>query len=166
MSNPATISQDKVVSIHYTLKNAAGEVLDTSDGSEDPLLYLHGADNIVPGLEKALDGRAVGDRVEVEVAPEEGYGVRQEGATQSVSRDSFPDEIPLGVGMQFGIEGPNGHPIPVWVAEVSDDHVVLDFNHPLAGETLHFDVTVVDIRPAAQVELDHGHPHGPGGHHH
>lgn len=157
MTHAAAVASNKVISIHYTLKNSAGDVLDTSEGVE-PLVYLHGADNIVPGLEKALTGLAVGDHVDVAVSPEEGYGVRQDIPPKTIERDVLPPEMPLLIGMQLGIEGPDGHPIPIWIKAVDDDHVVLDFNHPLAGETLHFDVTIDEVRDATDAELLQGHP--------
>jgi len=163
MTTQDTIAADKVVIMHYTLKNDAGDVLDSSAGS-DPLAYLHGADNIVPGLENALTGKSVGDKLNVEVAPAEGYGTRN-AELFSVERTSFPADVDLVKGMQFVAEGANGL-IPLWVDRVEGDQVFVDPNHPLAGETLHFDVEIVDIRAASPDEIEHGHPHGPGGHHH
>lgn len=156
-----TIRDGLVVIMHYTLKNDAGEVLDTSDGA-DPLAYLHGADNIVPGLEKELTGKAVGEKLNVSVTPEEGYGPR-EGELLEAPRSEFPPEAEIEVGQPVFAEGPDGQPIPFWVIEVSDEIVKLDANHPLAGETLHFDVEIVSLREPNDDEKLHGHPHGVSG---
>ena len=158
------ISQDMVVSIHYTLKNDAGDVLDTSSG-RDPLAYLHGNNNIIPGLEKALEGKAAGDSVQVSVEPGEGYGERQEGLVQDVPREAFQGIDDIKPGMQFQAQGPQG-PVLVTVTSVADETVTVDGNHPLAGETLHFDVEVAEVREATDEEMEHGHVHGPGGHEH
>lgn len=158
------ISPNKVVSIHYTLKNDAGDVLDTSSGRE-PLAYLHGSGNIIPGLEKALEGKSSGEKMNVSIAPEEGYGERHEGLIQDVPRDAFQGVEDIQPGMQFHAQGPSG-PMVVTVKEVGDNTVKVDGNHPLAGETLHFDVEVTDVREATAEEQEHGHVHGAGGHDH
>lgn len=158
------ISPNKVVSIHYTLKNDAGDVLDTSSGRE-PLAYLHGSGNIIPGLEKALEGKSSGEKMNVSIAPEEGYGERHEGLIQDVPRDAFQGVEDIQPGMQFHAQGPSG-PMVVTVKEVGDNTVKVDGNHPLAGETLHFDVEVADVREATAEEQEHGHVHGAGGHDH
>lgn len=158
------ISANKVVSIHYTLKNDAGEVLDSSSGRE-PLAYLQGGGNIVPGLEKALEGKSTGEKVNVSVVPEEGYGPRHDGLMQEVPRDAFQGVEDIKPGMQFHAQGPQG-PLVVTVVEAGDDTVKVDGNHPLAGETLHFDVEVTDVREATEEEKEHGHVHGPEGHEH
>ncbi|HEX7046345.1 MAG TPA: peptidylprolyl isomerase [Gammaproteobacteria bacterium] len=158
------ISPNKVVSIHYTLKNDAGDVLDSSSGRE-PLAYLQGAGNIVPGLEKALEGKATGEKLNVSVAPEEGYGPRHDGLMQEVPRDAFQGVEDIQPGMQFHAQGPQG-PLVVTVVEAGDEAVKVDGNHPLAGETLHFDVEVTDVRDATDEEKEHGHVHGEGGHEH
>jgi FKBP-type peptidyl-prolyl cis-trans isomerase SlyD len=165
MAAPATIQNGKVVSIHYTLTNEEGEVLDTSKG-EAPFDYLHGAQNIVPGLEKKLTGQAVGAHLEVEVSPEEGYGAHDPEGVQHVAKSAFPSDVDLETGMQFRAENSDGEAVPIWVTAIDGDDVTIDFNHPLAGETLKFDVTVTAIRDASAEEIEHGHPHGPGGHHH
>lgn len=158
------ISENKVVSIHYTLKNDAGEVLDTSSGHE-PLAYLHGSGNIVPGLEKALEGKQAGDSVSVSVTPEEGYGPRHDGLVQEVPRAAFEGVDEIEPDMQFHAEGPAG-PLVLTVTKVEGDTITVDGNHPLAGETLHFAVEVTEVRDATEEELEHGHVHGPDGHHH
>ncbi|UTW12660.1 FKBP-type peptidyl-prolyl cis-trans isomerase [Marinobacterium rhizophilum] len=158
------IAENTIVQIHYTLKNAAGDVIDTSAGQE-PLAYLHGGGNIVEGLETALVGKAVGDKLDVTVEPERGYGERREDLVQDVERSNFVGVEEIEVGMQFLAQTPWGEQ-PVTVIAVADDSVQLDGNHPLAGETLNFSVEVVDVRQASEEELQHGHAHGEGGHHH
>ena len=158
------IADEMAVLIHYKVANSDGEVLDSSDGDE-PLAYIHGQGDIVPGLEQALAGKAAGDRVKVTVSPELGYGVREEGKVQTVPRDAFESEAQIEPGMQFQAESDDGDVI-VTVTAVSDDEVTIDANHPLAGQTLHFEVEVVSVRKCTEEELAHGHIHGPGGHHH
>lgn len=158
------ISPNKVVSIHYTLKNDAGDVLDSSAGRE-PLAYLHGAGNIIPGLEKALEGKSSGEKMNVSVPPAEGYGERVDGLVQDVPRDAFQGVDEIQPGMQFHAQGPSG-PMVVTVKEVDEGSVKVDGNHPLAGETLHFDVEVAEVRDATAEEQEHGHVHGAGGHDH
>jgi FKBP-type peptidyl-prolyl cis-trans isomerase SlyD len=158
------IAHEKVVSIHYTLTNKEGTVLDSSSGS-DPLAYLHGFGTIIPGLENALEGKATGDKLSVTVEPEQGYGARDERLVQAVPRSAFKGVEELSPGMQFQAQGPQGTRLVV-VTQVADDEVTVDANHPLAGQTLHFDVEVSEVRDATAEELEHGHVHGPGGHHH
>jgi FKBP-type peptidyl-prolyl cis-trans isomerase SlyD len=158
------IAENTVVQIHYTLKNATGDVIDSSQGQE-PLAYLHGAGSIVEGLESALAGKTVGDKLDVTVEPERGYGDRRDDLVQSVDRSNFVGVEEIEVGMQFLAQTPWGEQ-PVTVMAVADDSVELDGNHPLAGETLNFSVEVVDVRQASEEELQHGHAHGEGGHHH
>lgn len=150
------IAKDQVVSIHYTLTDDTGDTVDSSEG-RDPLQYLHGHSNIVSGLEKALEGRTEGDKVEVAVPPEEGYGERDEERVQKVPRDqiAIPD---LKEGMMLQAQTPQGA-IPLKVVELTDSEVTVDANHQLAGQTLHFAVEVVGVRPAEPEELDHGHVH-------
>ncbi len=155
-----TISAGKVVFFHYTLTNDAGETIDSSRGG-NPLPYLHGAGNIVPGLEKQLEGLAVGAKLQADVSPEEGYGVRR-GEPMPVPRDQFPADVNLQPGMQFFAEDPNGNHFPLWIAQVGEDTVLVDPNHPLAGENLHFDVEIMSLRDASDEEKEHGHPHLPG----
>lgn len=158
------ITDNSVVNIHYTLTNDAGDVLDSSEGRE-PLAYLHGHHQIIPGLENALLGKTTGDTFEVAIAPEEGYGPRVEEAVQTVPREAFAQIPDLAVGMQLHGESPQG-PMSVVVKEINDDSVVVDANHPLAGVTLNFAVSVVSVREATESELAHGHAHGGDGHHH
>lgn len=158
------IADRSVVSIHYTLKNDKGEVLDSSAGSE-PLVYLQGSGNIIVGLENALVGKTVGDKLSVKIPPAEGYGERDPKAVQDVPRRAFQGVRDIKVGMSFTAEGPHG-PTRVTVVRIAGDMVTIDGNHQLAGETLHFDVEITGVREASEEELAHGHVHGEGGHHH
>ena len=155
------IEKDKVATLHYTLKDTDGNILDQSeDGS---FVYLHGAMNIIPGLEIALSGKAAGEEFNVKVAPEDAYGVRNEEQIQEVPKGMFEEGVAIDVGMQFHAEGPNGEMIMVTVTEVKDEVVVIDGNHPLADKELHFDVKVVEVREATSEELEHGHVHSAEG---
>jgi len=158
------IAQNSVVAFHYTLTNDAGEVLDSSEGRE-PLTYLHGAGNIIPGLEKELEGRAAGEKLNVAVSPEEGYGELQEQLMQEVPRDAFQGVESIEPGMQFQAQTQGG-PLMVTVKKVEGDTVVVDGNHPLAGQSLRFVVEITDIRDASEEEKAHKHAHGVGGHQH
>jgi FKBP-type peptidyl-prolyl cis-trans isomerase SlyD len=157
------IGEKKAVTIHYTLKDDAGEVLDSSEG-RDPLTYLHGVGNIVPGLEAALDGKAAGDSVTATLTPEQGYGQRDEKAIRNVPRRKLPSGK-VAVGTQFRMQTEDGVAIGT-VKALRGDYATVDLNHPLAGKTLHFEVKVVEVRDATEEELSHGHVHSPGDHHH
>jgi FKBP-type peptidyl-prolyl cis-trans isomerase SlyD len=165
MSKSPAIADDKVVILHYTLRNDAGEVIDSSDGDE-PMAYLHGAHNIVPGLERALSGKSAGFKDKVTVPAKDGYGERVDAPAQSVPRTAFPEHLELEPGMRFTAQGPNNQHVPIWIVEVKADEVLVESQHPLAGATLHFEVEVLQVRDATEEELEHGHPHGPDGHHH
>jgi FKBP-type peptidyl-prolyl cis-trans isomerase SlyD len=158
------IAADSVVLIHYTLKDDDGEVLDSSAGGE-PLAYIQGHGNLVSGLEKALEGKAQGNRIAVTLAPAEGYGARNEALVQRVPKRSLQRTGEIRKGMQFQAQTDEGMRV-FTVTTVVGDMVTLDGNHPLADQTLHFDVEVVEVRTATSEELEHGHVHGPGGHHH
>lgn len=155
---------NSVVSMHYTLKDPKGTVLDSSLGGE-PLAYIQGIGNIIPGLEKQMQGRIKGDKLDAVIAPEEGYGERRNDLVHVVSKQGFKGGGEPTVGMQVQLEGPEGRMIAI-ITQIEGDNVTLDLNHPLAGVTLHFAVEVMDVRVATAEELDHGHVHGPGGHHH
>ncbi|MEC7121044.1 MAG: peptidylprolyl isomerase [Pseudomonadota bacterium] len=159
----ATIQKDQVVSFHYTLTDEQGTVIDKSDGQ--PLVYLHGANNIIPGLENALVGKVAGDKLQVSVAPEDGYGEYQPEMVQEVPRQMFQGVDQIQVGMQFQAQTDDGIQV-VTVKDVTDESVFVDGNHPLAGQSLNFDVEIVDVRAASEEELQHGHAHGVGGHQH
>ena len=158
------VQNDHVVSIDYTLKNDAGEVMDTSE-QNGPLAYLHGHHNIIPGLEKALDDKSVGDSFTVSIEPAEAYGERDERMIQTVPRSMFQGVDEIEPGMRFQAQTEGGVTV-VTIKEVNGDEITLDGNHELAGETLHFDVEVKDVRPASEEEIEHGHVHGPDGHEH
>jgi FKBP-type peptidyl-prolyl cis-trans isomerase SlyD len=158
------IGKHNVVTIHYTLKDDSGNMMESSQGGA-PMAYLHGANNIIPGLEAALEGKAIGDDVSVRIPPEEAYGVRDDSKTQAVPREMFGEQE-VNVGAQFHAQSPDGGHITVTVVEVADNEVTVDANHPLAGMHLNFDVTVVEVRDATPEELEHGHVHGPEGHDH
>lgn len=158
------IKKDAVVSLSYILKNSDGQELDQAN-ADKPFAYLHGGKQIVPGLEKALEGMVVGDKKEVTVSPEEGYGELIPGLKMDVERSNFPKDMKLQTGMQFSAEV-SGNDRVFTVTGIEEDKVQVDANHPLAGQTLHFAVEVVEIRDATQEELKHGHVHGPHGHHH
>lgn len=160
-----TIEKDRVVTISYTLKDEAGTLLDSSEENGD-FPYLHGHENIVPGLERALEGRKVGDTIQAVVQPEEGYGVRNESLVITVPRNQMPDDEEITVSMEFHAQDKDGNVQHVTVTGVSDDSVTLDGNHFLAGQVLDFTVTINGIRPAESEEIDHGHVHMPGHHHH
>ena len=165
------VAKHKVVTIDYTLSDDDGETIDSSQGAE-PLLYLHGEGNIIPGLERELEGKSVGDQIKVSISPADGYGEREEGLRQEVTRDHFNGIEDLEVGMQFRAptdsedDSEEEQFIVVTVVEIGDDTVTVDGNHELAGVRLHFDVTVREVREATSEEITHGHAHGAGGHEH
>ena len=158
------ITQNAVAVIDYTLTDSDGTVIDQStDGN---FAYLHNGMNIIPGLEAALLEKEAGDQLKVTVEPEQAYGEKDLAAIQQIPREMFPPEAEIEAGMQFQGESPEGQVTVVTVTAIDGDTVIVDGNHPLAGLTLNFDVTVVDVREASAEELEHGHVHGPGGHDH
>lgn len=158
-----SVQDGMVVAMEYTL-TVDGAVVDSSQGHA-PLEFLCGADNIIPGLEQAMLGMKLDESKRVVVAPADGYGEVDPQAFADVPRGEFPSEIPLEIGVELQVRTPSGQPLYARIAEVGAESVRLDFNHPLAGKTLHFDVKVVGLRSATDEELDHGHAHG-GGHSH
>ncbi|WP_129140356.1 FKBP-type peptidyl-prolyl cis-trans isomerase [Modicisalibacter coralii] len=152
-----TIAAHRVVTLHYTLRDDAGEVLDDSRQRNTPLEYLHGHDNIVAGLERSLAGQAEGARLSVTLQPAEAYGLRDEALVQPVARSAFGGAETLAPGMRFQAQGPDG-PRAVTILEVTDDRVTVDANHPLAGRALRYDVEILAIREATRAELAKGHP--------
>ncbi len=158
------IAKDKVVSLHYTLKDTQGKVLDSSSGGE-PLVYLHGASNIIPGLEEALTGKKLGDKLQITVTPDKAYGERDERMVQTIPKSQFPNPEKIQMGMRFQVNSNHG-PVVLTVIDIKENDVVVDGNAELAGQTLHFDVEITDVRSATEEEMAHGHAHGPGGHHH
>ncbi|WP_020606217.1 FKBP-type peptidyl-prolyl cis-trans isomerase [Spirosoma spitsbergense] len=153
------IAKDKVAGIHYTLRDSKGNVLDTSEGS-DPLYYLHGANNLIPGMEEGLEGHSTGDHFQIDVSPEKGYGVSDPALLEEVPRKAFGGQE-IEVGMQF--ETNEGQVITV--TKVDPEFVTVDANHPLADQNLFFDVEIMEVREATEDELAHGHVHGHGGDH-
>jgi FKBP-type peptidyl-prolyl cis-trans isomerase SlyD len=159
------IAQDSVVTIHYTLKNDAGEVIDSS-ASGEPLAYLHGHGNLVPGLERELAGKSTGDKLNVKVSAAEGYGEHDDRLVQRVPRRSLRGISNVSVGMRLHAQTEEGARA-VTVTHIAGDMVTIDGNHPLAGMDLNFEIEITDVRKATEEELSHGHVHGPdGGHHH
>ena len=158
------IQPNSVVTLHYTLTNNEGEIIDASD--DGSFLYMHGAMNIIPGLENALTGKSAGDEVSVKVSPEEGYGVKEAERIQEVPKEMFEGADQIEVGTQFHAQSPDGAAVVVTVVEVKEDVVVIDGNHALAGVELNFEVKIVDVREASEEEIAHGHVHGPHGHDH
>jgi FKBP-type peptidyl-prolyl cis-trans isomerase SlyD len=154
------ISKNKVAAIHYKLTNNEGEVIDSSEG-RDPLYYLHGAGNLISGMEEGLEGRNTGDKFTLKITPEKGYGEVDPAMVQKVPRSAFGTQE-VKPGMKFSTNQGG----VVTVTEVEADNITVDANHPLAGVELNFDVEVMEVRNATDEELSHGHVHGPGGHHH
>ncbi len=152
-----SIQNNSVVRFHYTLKDEEGHLVDSSEGAE-PLPYLHGANNIVPGLEKALEGKNVGDKLDVKVLADEGYGDYNPNLKQAASRELFQGVEEIEVGAQFEAQTDQG-PISVVVTEVGEDEIVVDGNHPLAGQDLYFSVEIVEVREASDEEVEQGHAH-------
>ena len=159
------VGKDKVVLMHYTLKNDAGDVIDSSDGA-DPLPFLQGHGNIIPGLESALEGSKVGDKLDVSIEPEEGYGLRMKDAIQEIPSSALQGVDEVKVGMQLQSQDKDGNAFLVTVTKIEDDKITVDGNHPLAGQTLHFSVSIESIRKAETEELSHGHVHADGQHNH
>ncbi len=166
MSKELKIKDDVVVSLNFTLRLDSGEIVDSSE-AEAPLMYLHGHGQIIPGLEKALIGLTVGDSKKVVVPPAEAYGDVDMEAFEIVPREMFPDDITLTEGLELSLRDvETDEPFEATVAEIREKEVMLDFNHPLAGETLHFEVSIAALRPATAEELAHGHAHEDDSHHH
>ena len=165
--SPATqsVAAGKIVGIYYTLKDAQGAVLDTNRKGGKPLVFLHGSGNVLPALEAALVGKSKDDEVSVQLSPEQGYGVHKPELVKRVARKVFPAGRKLEVGMHFTSEE-GGRTLPVSIKGFEGDEVLIDQNHPLAGQELFFQVTIAGVRDATVEERQHGHPHGPGGHRH
>ena len=166
MSNSdLAVADGLVVGIYYTL-TIDNEVVDSNRKGGKPLVYLAGTNSIVAGLEKALVGKVKNDHVEVSISPEEGYGERNDAAVETVPRSAFPENAPIEVGSRFIASDEAGNQIPTLVTAVDGDDITVDHNHPLAGQTLNFDITIAGVREATEEEQQHGHAHGPGGHEH
>lgn len=154
------ISKNRVASIHYTLRDDEGTVIDSSEG-RDPLNYLHGAGNLIPGMEEGLEGKSKGEKFSIKIDPEKGYGEKDENLIQKVPRSAFGEQE-VKPGMRFSTNQGG----VVTVTDVGLESVTVDGNHPLAGVALNFAVEVVEVRNATEEEISHGHVHGEGGHHH
>ena len=165
MDNLTLVAKDTVVTFHYTLTDKGGQVLDSSQGNE-PLVYLHGYSQIVPGLENALVGKSAGSAFKVSVEPAEGYGERNEQMVVTLPRTQGNLPADIEVGFVVELVSPEGDEIPARVVKLTEEDITLDANHPLAGETLYFDIELTNVRTATKEEIEHGHVHGPGGHHH
>ncbi|MBX3047411.1 MAG: peptidylprolyl isomerase [Anaerolineales bacterium] len=164
MSDPTVVAKDVVVSLAYKL-TVDGEVLDEA-GKDDAIQFLHGHRNIIPGLENELTGLKLGDSKKVSVKPEDGYGLTDSEEIEEISLEDFPEGIVPEIGMELEVKDEDGNDLYGRVLAITEDTVTMDFNHPLAGKTLDFEVTVVGLRNATGEELSHGHVHGPDGHHH
>ena len=158
------VKKNKVAVIDYELKDDDGNIIDKSEDGK--FAYIHGTNSIIPGLEKAIEGKQAGDDLNVSIAPTDAYGERDLANIQKVPRNMFPEDIEIKPDMQFQTQTPEGHPLFIKVTAVEGDEIVVDGNHPLAGITLNFSVKVIDVRDASAEELTHGHVHGPGVHDH
>ncbi len=158
------ITSGSVVVFDYTLTDDDKEIIDSTLGGE-PLAYIQGEGQIVPGLEKAMEGRVAGDQFQISIEPGDGYGLPSEANISVIPADQIEDGEELEEGMQLHTEGPFGEQTVV-ITKIEGNHVTVDSNHPLAGLTLHFDITIREVRAATPEEIAHGHVHGPGGHHH
>lgn len=156
-----TVEKGKAVTFHYTLTNSGGEQLESSRENE-PMSYLHGANNIIPGLENAMDGKTAGDKFQVTVEPSEAYGEKNEANIQRISAKHFKNAKKLQPGQLLSLQTKQG-PVQVTVVKVGRFNVDVDANHPMAGQTLTFDVEITNVREATEEEITHGHVHGPGG---
>ncbi len=163
IKSPETIVDDVVVQIEYVL-TVDGQVIDSTDERE-PLEYLHGHQNIIPGLEKALHGMKAGDSKKVDIAPTDGYGEFDPDGIVDVPRGDFPDTIPMEIGTELQVRDQDDTVQYAMIKEIGDETVQLDFNHPLAGKELKFDVKIAALRPPSEEELAHGHVHTPGHEH-
>ena len=159
------LKSNQVVTMNFTLKDNEGNVLDTTQGKE-PFSFISGANQILPKLEEKVGEMLIGSKKDVTLQPEDGYGVYQGEAVRTVNRSEFPQDVELGKGMGFLAKSPQGKDIQFFIKEIEGENITVDFNHPLAGKTLHFDVELLNLRDATSEELDHGHVHGEGGHHH
>ncbi|HEB52798.1 MAG TPA: peptidylprolyl isomerase [bacterium] len=160
-----TIADGHVVTLHYRLTLDDGSIADESFGG-DPLVYLHGANNIVAGLERQLTGKAAGDKCEVQVPPAEGYGDYDPTLDQTVPRSAFPADAQLQEGLAFQARDRNNQPITLWIRKIAGDEITVSPNHPMAGQNLNFSIEIQDVREATPQEKEHGHAHGPQGQDH
>jgi FKBP-type peptidyl-prolyl cis-trans isomerase SlyD len=160
-----SVEMKKVITFNFTVKDKEGLVLDSSENKE-PLSYLSGTNSILPKLEETLSGMIIGSKKNVKIAANDAYGEYKEEAVQTVKKEQFPQEAQLVVGARYVANSPDGAQMPFVITDVKEDDITVDFNHPLAGKDLEFDVELVDVRDATPEEMQHGHVHGPGGHNH
>lgn len=158
------IGSNKVVSIHYTLKDESGNLLDSTIGSQ-PFSYLTGYDQIIPKLEEEIDTMLIGGKKNVLITAEDAYGEYRDDLVHLVKKSNFPDDVDLEIGMQFVTNAPDGTQMPFVIKEIDGEDITIDFNHPLAGKNLDFEIELVDVRDATEEEIAHGHVHGPNSHH-
>lgn len=159
------LRQDQVVTINFTLMDDKGTVVDTTEGSQ-PFSFISGRDQILPKLEEEIGGMLIGSNKKIVPSAEEGYGEFKEDAIRNVKREDFPEGTEIKERMSFMANSPDGHQMPFIVSQIDGNDITIDFNHPLAGMQLNFDVELLDVRNATATELKHGHVHGAGGHHH
>ena len=159
------IEANKVVTMNFKLTDDQGNILDSTEHG-GPFSYLTGKNNILPKLEEAVNNMIIGTKKQIKLDAENAYGNYNEQIVQVVGKENFPEDFVLEVGMEYMASNPEGVQMPFVITEVRDEDVTIDFNHPLAGKNLNFDVELIDVRDATQEELAHGHVHGPGGHHH
>ncbi|MCW8803381.1 MAG: peptidylprolyl isomerase [Ignavibacteriaceae bacterium] len=160
-----TLQAKKVVTFNYTLKDENGDLLDSTDKG-GPFTFITGNMQVLPGLEEALDSMIIGSKKNVKLAAANAYGEYDEGAVQKVKRNLFPKEAELEIGMTYFAQSPEGQHLQFVITEIENEDITVNFNHPLAGKNLEFDVELLDVRDATPEEISHGHVHGPGGHHH
>lgn len=159
------IGQNKVITMNYTLKDNDGNIIQTTENKE-PFSFLTGNRQILPKLETEIDGMIIGSKKNVKIPANEAYGEYSEQAIQQVNKNNFPGNVDLKVGMEFVANSPEGNQMPFIITDIKDEEVTIDFNHPLAGVDLEFDIELIDVRDATVEELQHGHVHGAGGHNH
>ena len=159
------VKPNQVVTINFTLKNSEGEILESTK-DHTPLAFISGHNQILPKIEETAGEMLIGSKKNIVLAPPDAYGEYDESAVQMLDKKEFPDDIKLEEGMNFVANAPDGSKVPFVIKSIETETITVDFNHPLAGETLNFDLELVDVRDATAEELAHGHVHGPGGHHH
>ena len=159
------LKSNQVVTMNFTLKDDSGNVLD-STRENNPFSFISGANQVLPKLEEKIGEMIIGSKKDVVLAPEDGYGVYQQDAVRTIKKSEFPEDIELDKGMGFIAKSPQGKDVQFFIKEIEGENITVDFNHPLAGKTLHFDLELLNLRDATAEELNHGHVHGPDGHPH
>lgn len=159
------LKSNQVVTMNFTLKDDEGNIVDSTTGNE-PFSFISGNDQILPGLEKIIGGMLIGTKKNIALAPEDGYGVYKDEAVRIINRSEFPEDMELEEERGFFAKAPNGKDVQFFIKNIDGDNIKVDFNHPLAGKTLYFDVELLNLRDATKEEIEHGHVHGNGGHNH